>query len=1361
MADIIYINRGITQQERFPATLDPSHTPIDQRELIDLVNFSTKYASLINYYTTDANNQLIHDGDWTFLTRNELFLLAEIGTFNFRQSQEQIRLIISTLGSKISVLNDKLYALRLLFEHILKMLNQLNDWYLRTQKECQTLHADCSNGIENTLAPNLQSIKAYDLFYSNHAYIQPYTYLPKDAFNTFDKDLWKLKWDYYLIEKKENELKTKVVGITDPNEIIRLTYTGLSTIAQSIQYNRNYLINQAKRLFEERLATSSNIKPDLALMITFFKLFKEAQDKQNELTKKHLDFYYKSVLQFNEAPLQPDKTILTIELTPETPDLQIEAGLQFDAGKDEQGNGIVYESIDTSILNQIKVVDIRTFFVGGNTYIKPYFELQKPVRLVTGMYRNAQNPVQLNGTNGFAIIGEDQIELAPEQRTMEDVNLGFAFSSAALFLSGGERQISVTIYFSKTSFQKQFYSLLTNLTQADVKIARTIDLSPEQLFHVVFDDAFTISVTGAKNWLNLALKKISYSVETSTFQFLIHLPTAQEAITAYDAKVHGSGYVGNYPVITFQLKNQFPYPVYNFLNGLELIKVEVEVNVSQLKNFTLTNQYGLLDLSKPFQPLGVQPDNGAYMLIGSAELFSKQLNQLSITMDWQALPLVLLDKTYYKDFYHYYKAYNLSPEINNLSFTLSPSVLKDGSWVNLDLTDTLYLYNEQTPASSNANPVDTSATEIPAVPLGSLPLADTTVLNIPNQTNSQAPNGILLPYLSAPLVYTPTSSYGFVKLTLNNPNTGFGASLYSNLLSSALLKNAKVQLEDVLKRKKSEDAATDEQQLPQTPFTPLAKSISVSYSATDTIDLVSGNYANDANTAFYHIDAFATYPLDSKGLATSDIEKNTTTHKDTDAFKNLILNRADKIEIKKEDNELVNNNTIGAYRLLVPSYSSQGNLYLGLKDVVAPSSLKLYLVIAEKALQRDVEVLPTVNWSYLSKSGSWTDFVAGKTITDATYNLTRSGTITLALPEDITNATEILPNGLFWLRAQVRNELNVFSRLLFVYSQVLEVVYSNSSQTQRSNLVLPANTITKSIIPIPSIKSIFQPLISAGGILPENQTAFYTRISETLRHKNRAIQCWDYERLLLEKFPQVSKAKCIDASNTRKMNAFNNHFDIVVIPQLSGEGVITNNRFGPVFSLALLEEMEHYLKPLASPHVKFDVLNPIYERLKITCDVKFKTDDAFYIRQLNTDIRTFLSPWLDEKSHKYIIGEGIQKSTIMGYIQQLDYVDFITKFSITKVARIKNKYYFYDSAKTIASHTDMLYALSPRSVFVSATEHLINPITEIVYKDPVPMGIGLLAIESDFIVDNVKISLPLLTSNLQDEDSVNPNLYLI
>ncbi len=1345
------------QKERFPNTLDPSHTPIDQRELIDLVNFSAKYANLINYYTTDANNQLIHDGDWTFLTRNELFLLAEIGTFNSLQSHEQVRLIVSTLGITTSVLNDKLYALRLLFEHILKMLNQLNDWYLRTQKECQTLHADCSNGIENTLAPNLQTIKAYDLFYSNHAYIHPYTYLPKNAFDGFDKDLWKLKWDYNLIEKKENELKTKVEGITDPNEIIRLTYTGLSTIAQSIQYNRNYLINQAKRLFDERLATSSNIKPDLALMITFFQLFKEAQDKQNDLTKKHLDFYYKSVLQFNEAPLQPDKTILTIELTPETPYLQIEAGLQFDAGKDEQGNGIVYESIDTSILNQIKVVDIRTLFVGGNTYIKPYFELQKPMRLVTGMYRNAQDPIQLNGTNGFAIIGEDQIELAPEQRTMEDVNLGFAFSSAALFLSGGERQISVTIYFSKTSFQKQFYSLLTNLTQADIRIAHTIDLSPEQLFHVVFDNAFTILVTGAKSWINLTLNKISYSVETSTFQFLIHLPAAQEAITSYNAKVHGAGYAGNYPVITFQLKNQFPYPVYNFLNGLELIKVDVEVNVSQLKNFTLTNQYGLLDLSKPFQPLGVQPDKGAYMLIGSAELFSKQLNQLSITMDWQALPLVLLDKTSYKDFYHYYKAYNLSPEINNLSFTLSPSVLKDGNWVNLDLTDTLYLYNEQAPANTTVNPVDASATEITPTPLGSLPLADTTVLNIPNQTNSQAPNAILLPYLSAPLVYTPNSSYGFIKLTLNNPNTGFGASLYGNLLSSALLKNAKVQLEDVLKRKKSEDATASEQELPQTPFSPLAKSISVSYSAADTIDLVSGNYANDPNTVFYHIDAFATYPLDSKGLATSVIEKNSATQKDADALQKLVVNLAEK----KENTELGDINAIGAYRLLVPSYTSQGNLYLGLTEVVAPSSLKLYLVIAEKSLQRDVDVLPTVNWSYLSKSGSWTDFVVGKTITDTTYNLTRSGIITLALPEDITNETQILPNGLFWLRAQVRNELNVFSRLLFVYSQVIEVAYSNSNQTQRSNLVLPANTITKSIIPVPSIKSIFQPLISAGGILPENQTAFYTRISETLRHKNRAIQSWDYERLLLQKFPQVSKAKCIDATNTRKMNALKNHFDIVVIPQLSGEGVITNNRFGPVFSLALLEEMEQYLKPLASPHVKFDVLNPIYERLKITCDVKFKTDDAFYIRQLNNDIRTFLSPWLDEKSHKYIIGEGIQKSTIMGFIQQLEYVDFITKFSITKVARIKNKYYFYDSAKTIANHTDMLYALSPRSVFVSATEHLINPITEIAYKDPVPMGIGLLAIDSDFIVDNVKISLPILVANSQDEDSVNPNFYLI
>ena len=48
-------------------------------------------------------------------------------------------------------------------------------------------------------------------------------------------------------------------------------------------------------------------------------------------------------------------------------------------------------------------------------------------------------------------------------------------------------------------------------------------------------------------------------------------------------------------------------------------------------------------------------------------------------------------------------------------------------------------------------------------------------------------------------------------------------------------------------------------------------------------------------------------------------------------------------------------------------------------------------------------------------------------------------------------------------------------------------------------------------------------------LFAERAEAFYGRVSERLRHKQRALTQWDYERIVLERFPEVYKAKCIPA----------------------------------------------------------------------------------------------------------------------------------------------------------------------------------------------------------------------------------------
>ena len=84
---------------------------------------------------------------------------------------------------------------------------------------------------------------------------------------------------------------------------------------------------------------------------------------------------------------------------------------------------------------------------------------------------------------------------------------------------------------------------------------------------------------------------------------------------------------------------------------------------------------------------------------------------------------------------------------------------------------------------------------------------------------------------------------------------------------------------------------------------------------------------------------------------------------------------------------------------------------------------------------------------------------------------------------------------------------------------------------------LPERLIQKFVEKNPEIKSVEQPYSSFGGKEAENEKDFYIRISERLRHKNRASSAWDYEHLVLEAFPQISFALCIAHSRIANENS--------------------------------------------------------------------------------------------------------------------------------------------------------------------------------------------------------------------------------
>src|SRR5262249_1984085 len=147
------------------------------------------------------------------------------------------------------------------------------------------------------------------------------------------------------------------------------------------------------------------------------------------------------------------------------------------------------------------------------------------------------------------------------------------------------------------------------------------------------------------------------------------------------------------------------------------------------------------------------------------------------------------------------------------------------------------------------------------------------------------------------------------------------------------------------------------------------------------------------------------------------------------------------------------------------------------------------------------------------------------------------------------------------------------------------------------NKPLVKGSIAKLLAANPAIKKVDQPDDTFGGRLPELDGDYYLRVSELLRHKGRAIQKWDYERLVLEKFPQVFKVKCINHSFHLNAHLYDNDIPyapgyvmVALIPDLNK--MKAGNSVEPKVPVSLLETAEQYLKKITSPFVRLRAVNP-------------------------------------------------------------------------------------------------------------------------------------------------------------------------
>ncbi|SEW51388.1 baseplate J/gp47 family protein [Chitinophaga arvensicola] len=352
---------------------------------------------------------------------------------------------------------------------------------------------------------------------------------------------------------------------------------------------------------------------------------------------------------------------------------------------------------------------------------------------------------------------------------------------------------------------------------------------------------------------------------------------------------------------------------------------------------------------------------------------------------------------------------------------------------------------------------------------------------------------------------------------------------------------------------------------------------------------------------------------------------------------------------------------------LLPVFCDEGTLFVGLSKLQPYGNLNLLFQLAEATADSESDKA-TVNWYYLA-SNSWKPLRKGfEVIKDDTDELTRSGVINIAVPGDINTVNTIMPAGTYWLKAAIGENVQAICETIGVHTQAVLATFSvmPENDVMRLGEVLKAGGITKLADADAHIKTVTQPYDGFNGRLPEADGHFYIRVSEHLRHKGRAIQSFDYERLTLEAFPQLYKAKCVNHTlglgaikYQRDCIAAGGYIVVAVIPDL--RQLSAGNLMEPKVPLSLLEKIHTYLKQRSSPFVRLKVTNPRYEKVKVDITIKIYKgkDEKYYTDKLKTDLQEFFAPWAIGKLDKLSFGQIVHQADVVRFVEQLDYVDYV------------------------------------------------------------------------------------------------------
>ncbi|MBN3584700.1 baseplate J/gp47 family protein [Algoriphagus aestuarii] len=981
--------------------------------------------------------------------------------------------------------------------------------------------------------------------------------------------------------------------------------------------------------FDQKIEENQLTNPHFALFLAFLKLFSFAQEDINTLTQRHLDFYYRDVLRLKEKPAVEDQVYLILKLAKHIQAHLLPADTAFKAGKDDLGKEILFQTENQNVLNKAEVTSLLALFKDQN-----------------GRFYKSPIANSADGIGAELLSEEKQwrsfgrpSKLFPDQ-DRDLATIGFAVASPILLMGEGSRKVSL-----KLTFQQ---------TEGFLEKLRLLPL----------DDTFEIWFSGEEEWIRATIgwENEEEDLEGKILDFL------NKAIKWQD--------IAGIEPVTGPVLDDPEEGIHRPFKGYDIGETTAK-NILSKRNSLSGGKFTDEDQVKAVRGMGEDKWHDLeYTFRLSKHKLGSDENGIYLTLNCQLLPedpavvnyseKVLLQK---------FKTSSPVMKVNlaNTTQSYGYGILKECHVIKASLTidvagiENLILQNDQSilPVGKNIKPFGFRPVKGSNFYIGSQEVFGKSLksLNLNLQwhglpEDSDGFAGHYSAYGNAPERKNQsfTTAVDFLEKkewkSINSSKTLFSGNNTVPLnpaktisLAGALWNGIKAnpKLEEfsewspasnrgfIRLKLNSPDFGHKDYPLifarealvekgggtlPKEPYTPELQSVRIDYSSQETLDISAKGLEG-----FFHIGAFGEAKIEGKRAI-----------------------------------------------LLLPEYENEGELMIGLSDHQKAQNIQLLLQVLDGTANPEKPV-PDVTWSYLT-GNEWKEFDQYSVLTDETKGLIQSGLLAFAMPREADTSHTILPEMQTWIKASVVSDSDAIPEFIAVLAQAVKVSYEpNENDPLRVAKSIPAETISKLKIGNSAINKIQQPFSSFGGKTEESSENFYQRISERLRHKQRAITLWDYEHLVLEQFQEVYQVKCLnhtsyDGDLTKYKALAPRNVTLVIISNVQNKNAVDPLR--PKASVAQIEAIRDFISAIYPPAVYLHVVNPVYEEIQVKTKVKFHSwaDKNFFARKLEDDLKAFLSPWAFEADFNWTFSESLHSSVVLHFVEKLDYVDYLTCFEL-------------------------------------------------------------------------------------------------